>query len=58
MADELIQYPPGQPFPGVIGRTLETSTPAWPARPQPPEGAPKRSVFSHPLADAPTLPLP
>jgi arylsulfatase len=30
----------GQPFPGDIGRTLETSTPAWPARPTPPEGAP------------------
>ena len=45
MADELIQYPPGQPFPGVIGRTLETSTPAWPARPQPPEGAPNVVVI-------------
>ena len=31
MAEKLIQYPPGQPFPGTIGRTLETSTPAWPA---------------------------
>ena len=40
MAEQLIQYPPGQPFPGAIGRTLETSTPAWPARPEPPEGAP------------------
>jgi arylsulfatase A-like enzyme len=27
-------------FPGVIGNTVPESTPAWPRRPQPPEGAP------------------
>lgn len=40
MADELRFYPPDQPFPGRIGRTLETSEAAWPARPEPPAGAP------------------
>ncbi len=40
MAEPLTFYPAGVPFPGAIGRTLETSTPAWPARPRPPEGAP------------------
>ena len=40
MADEFMRYAPDQPFPGVIGRTLETSTPAWPSRPTPPDGAP------------------
>lgn len=44
MADDLIHYAPGTPFPGTIGRTLETSSPAWPARPQPPEGAPNVMV--------------
>ena len=27
----LNEYPAGAPFPGVIGRTTEESTPAWPA---------------------------
>ncbi len=45
MADDLIQYPPGTPFPGTIGRTLETSTPAWPERPSPPPGAPNVVVI-------------
>jgi len=45
MAESLTQYAPGQPFPGVIGRTLETSTPAWPGRPSPPEGAPNVLVI-------------
>jgi arylsulfatase len=26
-----VEYAPGDAFPGAIGRTLETSTPAWPA---------------------------
>ncbi len=39
MAD-LQLYPEGDPFPGTIGRTVETSTPAWPRSPQPPAGAP------------------
>ncbi len=45
MAEQLIEYPLGTPFPGAIGRTLETSTPAWPARAQPPEGAPNVVVI-------------
>ncbi|MEI2790496.1 MAG: hypothetical protein V9E93_16690 [Steroidobacteraceae bacterium] len=31
MADELTEYPRGTAFPGTIGRTIETSSPAWPA---------------------------
>ena len=42
---EVIQYPPDQPFPGAIGRTVETSTPAWPGRPQAPDGAPNVMVI-------------
>jgi arylsulfatase A-like enzyme len=38
-------YPPGSTFPGRIGRTLETSTAAWPARPRAPEGAPNVMVI-------------
>lgn len=45
MSDELLEYPPDQPFPGTIGRTLETSTPAWPGRPQAPDGAPNVMVI-------------
>ena len=33
-------YPQGTPFTGVIGRTTDQSTPAWPAPPALPEGAP------------------
>ena len=40
MAKDLTYYGPGEAFPGTIGRTLETSTPAWPSTPGPPEGAP------------------
>ncbi|MEI7746151.1 MAG: sulfatase-like hydrolase/transferase, partial [Actinomycetota bacterium] len=40
MAKSFRTYPIGSPFPGTIGRTLETSEDAWPARPQPPEAAP------------------
>ena len=28
-------YPQGTPFPGVIGRTTDTSSPAWPEAPAP-----------------------
>src|SRR5262245_29563317 len=28
---ELLEYKPGQAFPGVIGRTFDVSKPAWPA---------------------------
>ena len=33
-------YKDGTPFTGVIGRTTEESSPAWPEPPRPPEGAP------------------
>ncbi len=45
MAEPLQTYAAGEPFAGVIGRTLETSTPAWPRRPSPPEGAPNVVVI-------------
>jgi arylsulfatase len=38
--DPITEYPPTEPFPGVIGRTLDTSTPAWPA--------PKRAAAGSP----------
>jgi len=40
MAEPFTTYRPDEPFPGTIGRTVESSIPAWPARPTPPEGAP------------------
>jgi arylsulfatase len=45
MAEPLVTYPAGTSFPGTIGRTLETSSPAWPARPEPPAGAPNVVVI-------------
>ena len=36
----LTEYPAGTPFPGVIGRTADESTPAWPAPVRAPKGAP------------------
>ncbi len=36
----LNEYPSGTPFPGVIGRTADESTPAWPAPVRAPKGAP------------------
>ncbi len=33
-------YKDGTPFTGVVGRTTEESSPAWPEPPRPPEGAP------------------
>ena len=36
----IIEYEPGSAFPGVIGRTAEESTPAWPAPARAREGAP------------------
>jgi arylsulfatase A-like enzyme len=36
----LKEYQPGTRFPGVIGRTVETSTPAWPKQVRPNKGAP------------------
>ncbi|MEM9515538.1 MAG: arylsulfatase [Actinomycetota bacterium] len=34
------EYDPSEPFPGVIGRTLDESTPAWPAPQRAPDGSP------------------
>ena len=34
------EYPSGTAFPGVIGRTTDDSTPAWPKPPRPVPGAP------------------
>jgi len=36
----IVEYEPGTAFPGVIGRTAEESSPAWPALPRAKEGAP------------------
>ncbi len=36
----LNEYPSGSSFPGVIGRTADESSPAWPAPVRAPEGAP------------------
>jgi arylsulfatase A-like enzyme len=36
----VVEYESGAPFPGVIGRTAEESTPAWPAPMRAAEGAP------------------
>jgi arylsulfatase len=38
--DQIVEYPPDTPFPGVIGRTLDESSPAWPA--------PKRAAAGSP----------
>ncbi len=45
MADPLVTYPADGPFPGTVGRTLETSSPAWPARPTPPPDSPNVVVI-------------
>lgn len=42
---EQIEYPPGTPFPGVIGRTAERSVPAWPAPTRARAGAPNVLVI-------------
>jgi arylsulfatase A-like enzyme len=36
----VVEFPAGRPFPGVIGRTADESSPAWPALPRAEEGAP------------------
>ncbi|MFN8523270.1 MAG: arylsulfatase [Chloroflexota bacterium] len=37
---EVREYPEGSTFPGVIGRTVDRSEPAWPVPPRAPAGAP------------------
>ncbi len=41
----LHEYEPGSPFPGVVGKTLDESSPAWPAPNRAVEGAPNVIVF-------------
>ena len=36
----IVEYPAGSPFPGVIGRTADESSPAWPAPTRARKGAP------------------
>ncbi|MFZ2362205.1 MAG: arylsulfatase [Anaerolineae bacterium] len=38
-------YKDGTPFTGIIGRTIEESSPAWPDAPRPTEGAPNVLFF-------------
>ncbi|MCC7076964.1 MAG: arylsulfatase [Acidimicrobiia bacterium] len=42
---EITEYPEGEAFPGVVGRTLDESSPAWPVPPHAPEGAPNVVLF-------------
>ena len=37
---KLRTYREGTPFTGIIGRTTEESSPAWPEQERPPDGAP------------------
>jgi arylsulfatase A-like enzyme len=39
-APELVEYPSGTTFPGVLGRTFDVSTPAWPEPLRARDGAP------------------
>ncbi len=43
--EELKTYKDGTPFTGVIGRTVEESSPAWPEPPSAPAGAPNVIFF-------------
>ena len=37
---DLVEYPQGDAFPGVIGRTVQESSPAWPQPTRAKDGAP------------------
>jgi hypothetical protein len=41
----LVEYKPGTTFPGVIGRTVSESEPAWPQPVRAKEGAPNIIFF-------------
>lgn len=41
---------PAQAYQGRLGRTLEESTPFWPARAGPPANAPDIVIVEYPLA--------
>lgn len=40
MADQLVEYGLGEPFPGRIGKTIDDSEEAWPVPKRAPEGTP------------------
>src|SRR3954462_86658 len=42
---DLVEYPPGGEFRGVIGRTVQESSPAWPVLPRAKDGAPNVLFF-------------
>ena len=42
----IVEYPAGSPFPGVIGRTADESSPAWPAPTRAREGRARTSCSS------------
>ena len=42
---DIVEYKPGTPFPGVIGRTLDESSSAWPEPNRAKEGAPNVIFF-------------
>ena len=42
---EVVTYQDGEPFPGVIGRTTDESSPAWPVPPRARPGAPNVLMF-------------
>jgi hypothetical protein len=37
---DIVEYPQGTEFPGVVGRTVQESSPAWPAPVRAKDGAP------------------
>ena len=41
----VVEYPQGSAFPGTIGKTLDESSPAWPAPIRAPEGAPNVLIW-------------
>ena len=42
---QIVEYEPGTPFPGSVGRTVQESSPAWPAPLRAREGAPNVLFF-------------
>ena len=42
---DLVEYKPGSPFPGVIGRTADESTQAWPVPTRAKSGAPNILIY-------------
>ena len=42
---DLVEYPQGSEFPGVIGRTVQESSPAWPAPSRAKDGRAERAVL-------------